>query len=96
MRSVTRAYIGDDAPVVAGTTHLDADSDAETTATIKHAGIVGFVWPSASPRSTLSPTRHRGLHRRRGTITLTRARSRWTPTTTCVPSRRSSRSVSPV
>ena len=42
-RSVTRAFIDNDAIVGAGTVLLDADSDAESSSTIKHTGIAGFV-----------------------------------------------------
>ena len=56
VRSVTRAYIGDDASVDARNVTLDADSDALAEATTKYAGISGFVGVKVA--ETLANTNH--------------------------------------
>ena len=73
VRSVTRAFIGDDVTVVAGTTHLDADSDAQTNATIKHAGIAGFVSVGVAEVKAITNHDTEAFIGARGTITLTGA-----------------------
>jgi hypothetical protein len=55
-RSVTRAFIDSDSSVGAGAVTLDADSDAESQATIKHAGIAGFI--SVGVAETEAVTEH--------------------------------------
>ena len=52
-RAVTRAFVGHDVIIAAGTAELDADSDAQTKPTIKYAGIGGFV-NVASPRQGIT------------------------------------------